>query len=409
MFGVVRFFVDGNRKQNHCNPDRIKLVSRVLIDSEAYLNMKTAKLMVSSFLVAAAAMAGVAVAQSAADKYIISAKAGGINYVEGSVVSLTQDGVGSRAFKGDRLEVEERLQTGANSRAEVLLNPGSYVRLGSNAELSIVDDSLDNLRLRVSRGAAMFEIFATKDFTVSVVTDGGDVVLSRSGIYRVNASHAGTTKVEVFEGRASLSSNRSVSAGSGKALSVSAGSSSVSQFDRKKLDGLAQWSKDRGRSLAEATATLRNRDVRNVLISSFNMGRWNMWDTFGLWVYDIRRGGFCFLPFGYGWNSPYGFFYGHGINWYNLPVIIRNIPATPNPTTGTPAPPSGQDGTKVRTRPSAPAYSRIESDRRNTPIRMAPEVPPMFGPQPTGTVRMPAPLMVESAPPAQNTSRPRRP
>lgn len=371
--------------------------------------MKTAKLLVSSIVVVVAAMAGSAVAQSTADKYIISAKAGGVNYVEGNVVSLSQDGVGSRVFKGDRLEVGERLQTGANSRAEVLLNPGSYVRLGSNAEISLIDDSLDNLRLRVDRGAAMFEIFATKDFTVSVATDGGDVVLSRSGIYRVNASNAGSTKVEVFEGRASLSSNSRVSAGSGKALSVNADSSSVSQFDRKNLDGLAQWSKERGKSLAEATATLRNRDVRNVLISSFNMGRWNMWDTFGLWVYDIRRGGFCFLPFGYGWSSPYGFFYGHGINWYNLPVIIRNISTTPNPTTGTNAPASGQNGTKVRTRPSAPAFSRIESDRRNTPIRVAPEVPPMYGPQPTGTVRMPAPVMVETAPPAPNTARPTRP
>jgi hypothetical protein len=375
--------------------------------------MKTAKFL--AFALAVAALSGVAGAQTAADRYLISAKAGGINYIQGNVVTVSADGVSSRVFKGDRLEAGDRLRTGAEGRAEVLLNPGSYVRLGSNAEFSLVDDSLDNLRLRVDRGSAMFEIYATKDFTVTVEAVGGNVVFTRSGIYRVDASNPAAVRVDVFDGRASLSSNSKVSAGSGRSLMLAGGNASVASFDRKKADELSGWSKSRSKTLAEATASLKNDDVRSSLIDSFNMGRWNMFNTFGLWVYDWRMQRYCFLPFGFGWQTPYGYFYGPGIYWFNLPPIIFNNPNPTGTTTGntnpSPAPSGGQDGTKTRARALPPAYTKIESDRTNTPVR-ATQFPSVF--EDTGArVRVSSPVVVaapaESSAPAATGSRPTRP
>ena len=30
----------------------------------------------------------------------------------------------------------------------------------------------------------------------------------------------------------------------------------------------------------------------------------------------------CFLPFGYGWSSPYGYGYGSGISWFGIPYVV---------------------------------------------------------------------------------------
>jgi hypothetical protein len=353
--------------------------------------------------------------QSVADRYLISARAGGINYVQGTVTSVSEGDVASAVFKGDRISSGDLLRTGADSRAEVLLNPGSYVRLGSNTEIKLIDDSFDDLRLSVDRGSAIFEIYATKDFIVTVVTKGGDVVFSRSGIYRVDAGNAGQVKVDVFEGRASLASDARLSAGSGKSLTIANGNAVVAGFDRKKTDDLASWSKSRSKTLAEATASLRNGDLRHSLISSFNLGEWNMYNTFGVWVYDWRFRRFLFMPFGFGWYTPYGFYYGPGIHWFNLPpIIVNSPPPTGTPTgnnTPNPSPSGGNDGVKTRARAATPAYTKIETDRTNTPVRHMP-LPTVF--DDTGArVRASAPII--SAPAAESVvasptgSKPTRP
>lgn len=342
------------------------------------MNMKNAAYLASIFLFAflVSGPLTAANAQSVADRYLISAKAGGINYVQGTVTSVSEGDVAAAVFKGDRIGSGDLLRTGLDSRAEVLLNPGSYVRLGSNTEIRLIDESFDDLRLSVDRGSAIFEIYATKDFRVTVVTKGGDVVFSRSGIYRVDASVAGQVRVDVFEGRASLASDARSSAGSGKSLILANGNAVVAGFDRKKSDDLASWSKSRSKTLAEATASFRNGDLRHSLISSFNLGEWNMYNTFGVWVYDWRFRRFLFMPFGFGWYTPYGFYYGPGIHWFNLPPVIVNSPPPSGTSTGnntpSPSPGGGSDGARSRARSVSPAYTKIESDRTNTPIRQMP-------------------------------------
>ena len=82
----------------------------------------------------------------------------------------------------------------------------------------------------------------------------------------------------------------------------------------------------RSKELAKLSAQLRKNDLRNELMRSFLGRRWNMFGSFGLWVFDPFFGGHCFVPFGYGWSSPYGFGYGHNIWWYDMPPVIYNPP-----------------------------------------------------------------------------------
>jgi len=107
--------------------------------------------------------------------YKISAEAGPVNYVEGEVTASNELDI-RPLVKGDKVLIGDKVRTAANAKAEILLNPGSYIRLAENSEFEFLNTSLDDLQLRLNEGTAILEIFATKDFKVSVLTR--DVLLS---------------------------------------------------------------------------------------------------------------------------------------------------------------------------------------------------------------------------------------
>ncbi|MBP7375651.1 MAG: FecR domain-containing protein [Pyrinomonadaceae bacterium] len=311
------------------------------------------------------------VVSAAGDKYVISANAGGVNFVEGSVTVARKEGRSGLLLKGDQIEIGDRVSTGADGKAEILLNPGSYVRLGTNTTFAFNTTLLDDLRLRVDSGSAMFEVFATNEFKVTVILPKGSVTLIDTGIYRVDVSPNGTSKVAVWDGRAEIPNSTSALK-KGRAATIGLGSPAVAKFDRDEKDALAVWSKQRGKMLTKATASLKNQSVRDSLINSYNSGRWGIFDAFGVWVYNAQFGGHCFLPFGRGWYSPYGYWFGNNIWWYDLPTVIY-YPVTPAPSIY---------GTKNRTRENetgggsgggefVPPFVRAqEGIKMNDPVRV---------------------------------------
>ena len=72
-------------------------------------------------------------ASAASSLYLISAKAGAVNYVSGNVYLANKTTNRSRVLKGDSIEAGDRVATGQDGRAEVLLNPGSFVRVAENS------------------------------------------------------------------------------------------------------------------------------------------------------------------------------------------------------------------------------------------------------------------------------------
>ena len=85
------------------------------------------------------------ISAAAGDRYIVSARAGGVNYVEGTVAVIRKSGRSGLLLKGDTLEVGDRVSTGANGKAEILLNPGSFLRLGGSSAFEFNTTSLDDL------------------------------------------------------------------------------------------------------------------------------------------------------------------------------------------------------------------------------------------------------------------------
>ena len=138
---------------------------------------------------------------AAGDKYVISAKAGGVNETGGDVTIRRADGTAGHLVKGDDLNIGDQVYTGTDGKAEVLLNPGSYMRVGSDTAFEFTTTSLDDLRLKLGSGSAIFEVIADDDFKVTVLMPRTAVALTRSGVYRVDILPDRSTKVSVLKGK----------------------------------------------------------------------------------------------------------------------------------------------------------------------------------------------------------------
>lgn len=302
---------------------------------------------------------------AAGDKYVISAKAGGVNFVEGNVTFVRKNGKSGYLLKGDELDIGDKVTTGADGRAELLLNPGSYVRLGGNTTFEFTTTSLDDLRLKLGGGSAIFEVFASEEFKVMVDTPKAKLFLVQSGIYRVDVLSDGGGRLTVNKGRAQAGDIDATVVKSGRQATVRGNQSDIAKFDSDNKDALDTWSKERAKELSRISKAVQTAGMRNSLMRSFLGRGWNMYSSFGLWAYDPFYRMFCFLPFGHGWNSPYGYGFGPNIYWYNLPPVVYTPPAT-LPTTSQNTPlahtPRNQDGTIRPPLFTPPPFAQIQND-----------------------------------------------
>ena len=295
---------------------------------------------------------------AAGQRFVISAKAGGVNYVEGSVGVVRKIGTSGHLIKGDTLEIGDRVSTGPDGKAEILLNPGSFLRLGGNTAFEFKTTSLDDLQLRLDRGSAIFEVFAAEEFKVAVGAPKSKYLLTETGVYRLDVLEDGSARLEVWKGLAMVGGSAEYFKGGRVATTTPAGTTSMSKFDRDDMDALDIWSKARGKELARITARLKDRNVRTALMRTFLGRGWNMYGSFGLWVFDPFYGGYVFLPFGRGWSSPYGYGYNCYIGWYNLPPVIWYPPTTGG--SGNPTPPTVTPIVSAGTRDPIPPFVRLE-------------------------------------------------
>jgi hypothetical protein len=106
------------------------------------------------FVAALAVAQNDTISAAAGDRYVISAKAGGVNFVEGTVAVVRKSGRSGVLLKGDTLEIGDRVSTAENGKVEILLNPGSFLRLGGTSAFEFNNTSLDELEIRLDSGSA---------------------------------------------------------------------------------------------------------------------------------------------------------------------------------------------------------------------------------------------------------------
>lgn len=331
----------------------------------------------------------------AADKYLISAKAGKINFTEGTVNVTRAVGRSGVLVMGDQLQAGDKVATEAFARAEVLLNPGSYLRMGGLSEFSFRTTSLDDLRLDIHSGSAILEVFASNQFRVSAYTPKGRVTIVNSGVYRIDVEPNGDALLSVIEGRALIGEKTIALIKEGQTGTINGGAIAIGKFDRDKRDALASWSRTRSKDLAKMTAAFNNKNSRPLLVSSMldsftagNWGNWNNRGTLGVWLYDPISRTCIFMPFYSNWSTPYGYSY-HGCACIHyLPSYVQPVVVLPTRLDGRYEPPSDSEA-ESKTRPSRPSYSEpkydVSRDSKSMPSYSPPSMmksEPVYNPPP---------------------------
>lgn len=249
----------------------------------------------------------------AQDRYVVSARAGVVNFVTGQASVSRAGGAQASLLRQDTIEVGDIASTGDGAYAEVLLNPGSYVRLAPNSRFRFGSTSLEDASIELLAGSAIFEINADNAFALSVTTPGATLRLDRSGIYRVDLEPP-PGALEVMKGRAIVGSTE---VKAGRLLRLEAGAT-PEKFDPKALDAFALWSSSRAQELARITNSIQNQALNNALASSYYSNMWDFLPSWpGLWIWDRSFGCGFFLPFGQRHHShwSYGYYAGNPFNW----------------------------------------------------------------------------------------------
>ncbi|HEY6121121.1 MAG TPA: FecR family protein [Pyrinomonadaceae bacterium] len=281
------------------------------------------------------------------EKFVISAKAGGINAVTGRAKLHLKGGADwQQLMITDDLEAGDVVRTEGGARVEMLLNPGSYLRVGENSEFELVNNSLDNLELKLFRGTAIVEATGTDDteLLINITTPHTKLAIVRHGLYRLNVVPDDATELIVRKGRVMLNDSHTKVKGGNKVIFSATSGVSVAKLDgkdKKKRDDVDQWSKERADALAKANQRISDRMLSSAF-ASYRSSDWlfSSYRSLGVWFFNPLSRCYTFLPFYYGWGSPYGSSYTMAI--YN-PFYCRgcgysygnSVWSTPSRTGGT--------------------------------------------------------------------------
>lgn len=250
-----------------------------------------------------------AVVSASADTNTISARPGAVNYIEGAV-SVNDKPVSAKELRTVFLSTNDTLTTSADGRAEVLLTPGVFLRVGQDSEVRLVSPSLIDTQVELINGEAMVEASGlVKDNNLQIIDHGTITTIKKNGLYHFSAGNP--PRVSVFDGKAQVElGDKKVDLKKGR-QAILADGSKAEKFDRKKTDELYAWSNVR--SAYEAQSSYHAAQLASAayggdagLGSGFGPGYspgwfWN--SAFNSYAWLPGSGAF-FSPFGYGFYSP---------------------------------------------------------------------------------------------------------
>ena len=257
---------------------------------------------------------------------------GTLNYVEGQA-SIGDQPLTSNEVGTANLQNGQVLETG-NGKAEILLTPGVYLRVGSNSAVQMVSDRLTDTQVALQQGEAMLEVDQIyKENYIHITQPGADTKILKTGLYDFDATDQ---QVRVFDGKASVAADdRKITVKKNHELALNDTKLKAKGFDKDEVtanDELYRWSSLRSQYLSEANVDVARRYYVN---GGFAPGWWGAgwyWNPmFGGFTF-VPAGGFIYNPFGWGFYSPvmvwrapyYGRITGYRHFNGNRPVAIGN-------------------------------------------------------------------------------------
>src|SRR5215475_11495643 len=107
-------------------------------------------------------------------QFVVSAKAGLVNYVDGT----------ANVRRQQQVQVGVPVETQSGSHVELLLSPGSFLRIGENSVVIMDSVDLANIVVRVVSGTAIVDSATlNKDYPVHVMTGDVRVLITSPGVY----------------------------------------------------------------------------------------------------------------------------------------------------------------------------------------------------------------------------------
>ena len=229
---------------------------------------------------------------------------GTVNYVEGQAAidgsSLNEQSVGST-----KLAAGQSLST-QNGRAEILLTPGIFLRVGDQSTVQMVSPGLADTVTNLTKGRAMVEVDQIRpENNVRVNVRGSSTQLLKPGLYDFRADLG---LVRVFDGEAVVqAAGQSAKLGRDHQVSLNTpGKLKTRKFDAKaSMDDFYRWASLRSSYLAEASV-----DAARSAVGAYGGG--SGWYDYG-WYWDPWFAAYTFVPgdgvfvgpFGWGFYSPW--------------------------------------------------------------------------------------------------------
>jgi uncharacterized membrane protein YgcG len=246
------------------------------------------------------------------ERFGISAQAGGVNAIIGQVTVNRSGQAPAVLTNSDDIAAGDVVTTGSQGYVEVLLNPGSYFRVRENSEFQFEDSSLDHLRLKLVKGSAIVEATGIDDMdlNIRVVTSQAVFTIMRSGVYRIDAQ-PDFAELLVRKGRAAFGPEKADVVKGGNKATFRNGQIARAKVSKDDKDAFDLWSNQRAELLARANEKLSARTFGGYVASLNGWDRRSWGSGWGIWAFNPRAGFYTFMPFTYGWSSPYGHHYGN--------------------------------------------------------------------------------------------------
>jgi hypothetical protein len=251
-----------------------------------------------------------------------SASPGTLNYIEGQA-SIEGRSLSSQSVGNTTLQAGQVLAT-ANGKAEVLLTPGVFVRLGDNTTVQMVSPDLTHTEIRLEQGRANVEVDQIHpQNTILIDLKNGQTQLLKNGLYAFDANNS---TVSVFDGKAAVypganlqTDVKPIEVKGDHQLVLNGEPLKPQRFNKNEAanDPLYKWSSLRSDYLGQANVNLAEEYAG---YSGFYPGWY--WAGYPYGYTWLPGDGLFWNPFGYGFYSPYylyggGFIYGrYGRGFY---------------------------------------------------------------------------------------------
>jgi len=224
-------------------------------------------------------------------QYMISAKAGLVNYVDGP----TNVQLHAQVSEGSPV------QTQTQGHVELLLTPGSFLRVGSNSQVVLDSVELNHVAVRVVDGTALVEVAEIdKHAPIQITTGGLSTIIESRGLYRFSDGTASVLegKLRVVKSRLTVKKGHQITSTPNGDIAIALAITPDDDLDR--------WSQSRSSALATANAMAYNDRAAGTYSSVPYYPYWDIYSNRSAWIYSSLLSGFTFIPRG-GYRSYYGY------------------------------------------------------------------------------------------------------